>query len=112
MANRNQDVMITLGVMANKDELGMEGSGFVTRCGVNVKDLQPGSRVMIFQPGLLRTRAVCPSSRCVRIPDSLSLEDAASMPVVYGTAYHCLMELARLEKGQVRTRLASHVAGS
>jgi NADPH:quinone reductase-like Zn-dependent oxidoreductase len=35
------------------------------------------------------------------MPSSLSFEDATSMPVVFGTAIYCLMDVGRLEKGQV-----------
>ena len=93
--------MITLGVMANKDELGVEASGIVRRCGLGVKQFQPGDRVMIMHLGLFRTRVVLPTIQCNRLPQSLSLEDAASMPVVYSTVLYCLMDIGRLEKGQV-----------
>lgn len=99
--------MIALGVMAHKDEFGMEASGVVRRCGRNVKDLQPGDRLMVCKPGLFRTRTVVSRDRCNRSPDSLSFEDAASMPVVYSTAYYCLIEIGRLEKGQVRGNMTS-----
>ncbi|KAJ5279937.1 hypothetical protein N7478_005309 [Penicillium angulare] len=95
-----RDVMIGLGVMSNKEDLGMEASGVVGRCGSKVENLQPGDRVMVCRPGLFRTKAVVPDGSCTIIPESLSLEEAASMPVVYATAYHCLIDVGRLEKGQ------------
>ena len=101
--------MIALGVMSHEDELGMEASGVVRRCGHNVKDLHPGDKLMVCKPGLFRTRAVVPRERCSKSPSFLSLEDAASMPVVYSTAYYCLIEMGRLEKGQVRENLTMNV---
>ncbi|KAJ5107592.1 hypothetical protein N7456_004267 [Penicillium angulare] len=95
-----RDVMISLGVMSNKEDLGMEAGGVVRCCGSRVENFKPGDRVMVFQPGLFRTKAVVPENSCTVIPDSLSLEDAASIPVVYATAYHCLIDVGRLEKGQ------------
>ena len=96
--------MITLGVMANKEELGLEASGIVRRCGPGVKHFKPGDRVMMMNPGLLRTRVVLPAHRCQLLPPSLSLEDAASMLVVYATVLYCLIDIGKLEKGQVRKR--------
>jgi NADPH:quinone reductase-like Zn-dependent oxidoreductase len=94
--------MVTMGIMANQDELGVEASGIVRRSGPGAKHFKPGDRVMIMRLGLFRTRTILPADRCTHMPLSLSLEDAASMPVVFGTAIHCLMDIGRLEKGQVR----------
>jgi NADPH:quinone reductase-like Zn-dependent oxidoreductase len=95
--------MISMGFMAHKGELGIEASGIVRRCGKNITQLHPGDRVVVTQPGLFRTRAIVPSSRCAALSSSMSLEEGASLAVVFGTALYCLMDIARLEKGQVCT---------
>ncbi|KAJ5415221.1 hypothetical protein N7465_003916 [Penicillium sp. CMV-2018d] len=95
-----RDVMVSLGFMASKDEMGIEASGIVQRCGAGVTKFKKGDRVMILDPGLFRTRVVIPTSRCIHMPPSISLEDAASLPVVYITALYCIMDVGRLEKGQ------------
>ncbi|KAE8131072.1 KR domain-containing protein [Aspergillus pseudotamarii] len=95
-----RDVMVALGIMSNKNELGMEASGIVRKCGPGVKQFQPGDRVVISGPGVFRTHAVVFTSKCALLPPSLSLEDAASILVVYITALYCLMDIGRLEKGQ------------
>lgn len=41
-----------------------------------------------------------PARLCVRVPDGLSLEDAACVPVAYATVEHMLMDNARLETGE------------
>lgn len=94
--------MISLGFMASKDQMGIDGSGIVQRCGTGVTEFKKGDRVMIMHPGLFRTRVVVPTSRCIHMPPSASLEDAASLPVVYVTALYCIMDIGRLEEGQVR----------
>lgn len=94
--------MISMGFMANKDEMGIDASGIVQRCGTGVTEFKKGDRVMIMQPGMFRTRVVVPTSRCIHMPPSISLEDAASLPVVYTTALYCITDIGRLEKGQVR----------
>lgn len=40
---------------------------------------------------------------CVTAPDTMTFEDAASMPVVYSTAIYCLLDAARLAEGMVST---------
>ncbi|GFF99742.1 nonribosomal peptide synthetase 14 [Aspergillus udagawae] len=95
-----RDIMISMGFMAHKGELGIEASGIVRRCGKNITQLHPGDRVVVTQPGLFRTRAIVPSSRCAALSSSMSLEEGASLAVVFGTALYCLMDIARLEKGQ------------
>lgn len=42
---------------------------------------------------------------CEKIPDKMSFTDAASMPLVFGTAIHSLINMGRLSKGQVRLHL-------
>lgn len=93
--------MIALGVMANKDELGIEASGIVQRCGPRVSQFKPGDPVMIMKTGLFRTLTVLHTSQCVLLPSGLSLEDAASMPTVYATVVYCFLDVGRLEAGQV-----------
>ncbi|KAE8381588.1 hypothetical protein BDV26DRAFT_301221 [Aspergillus bertholletiae] len=95
-----RDVMIALGFMADEGEFGCEASGIIRRVGSNVNHLAAGDRVCLAQSGLFRTRKVVPESNCVRIPETLTLEDAATMGVVYGTAYYSLIELGGLQKGQ------------
>lgn len=46
---------------------------------------------------------------CAKIPDSLSFDEAATIPVVYATAIACLTDLARLSKDQVRHMLIAKV---
>lgn len=47
---------------------------------------------------------------CAKIPDSLSFEEAATIPVVYTTAIASLMDLARLSKDQVCHMLVAQVS--
>ncbi|RAL12372.1 uncharacterized protein BO97DRAFT_451580 [Aspergillus homomorphus CBS 101889] len=95
-----RDLMVALGHMGKKEELGVEATGIIRRSGSNVGHLRPGDRVMILGLGSFCTRKVLPARRCARIPLSLSFEDATSMPVVFGTAIYCLRDIGRLEKGQ------------
>jgi len=100
-----QDVLISMGIVdaqrSDSSGLGCECAGFIRKVGSEVKRLAPGDRVVVQATGTLETRVKANSKLCVKIPNDLSFEDAATMPVVYGTVVHSVMDLGHLEKGQV-----------
>ncbi|KAF7556654.1 hypothetical protein G7Z17_g1229 [Cylindrodendrum hubeiense] len=101
-----RDVLCAMGIVdmpASKlglETLGIEAGGVVKRVGPDVKDLKEGDRVFLITGGCFSTGLVVPAQLCVKIPDSLSFEDAATMPCVFATVIYALLEVARLEKGQ------------
>lgn len=97
-----RDVMVAMGELSN-NILGYEGAGIVTHVGAEVKDVKVGDRAIFVWNGAnncLQTRTRVPQDLLVKIPDSMSLEEAASIPVVFVTAYFCLYEVARLKAGE------------
>lgn len=84
-----------------KAGFGLEVAGIVRRITSSVTNVAVGDRVLAFAEVGLTSRVVAPWQMCSKIPDSLSLEDAATMPVVYGTVIYSLIDVGRLEKGQV-----------
>lgn len=82
------------------DYIGLEAAGIVTRVGKSTKRLQVDDRVCCLGSGAHKTTLRAPEAFCQAVPDSLSFEEAASLPVVYCTAYHALVDLARAEPGQ------------
>lgn len=93
-------------VEASKDVLatgdfGFEGAGVITEIGPNVEHLAIGDRVAFSSTGCFSTSQTMPEINCTKIPESLTFEEAATIPVVYGTALYGLLDLARLEKDQV-----------
>lgn len=97
-----RDVMVAMGELVN-NILGYEGAGVVTHVGAEVTDVKVGDRVIFVWNGTnncLQTRTRVPQDLLVKIPDSMSLEEAASIPVVFVTAYFCLYEVARLRAGE------------
>ncbi|KAI2627830.1 hypothetical protein GGR54DRAFT_636951 [Hypoxylon sp. NC1633] len=99
-----KDVLISMGIVdgqAVDDEgLGCECAGVVEVVGPNVTDFSPGDRVMVLHIGAFATSVVADAEACVKIPAQLNFVDAASMPTVYGTVIHSLLDKAQLEKGQ------------
>lgn len=96
-----RDIMSAMGEV-NGDVLGAEGAGIITRVGANVKKVVPGDRVMIMadQTGTFQTYARS-DQRCVsKLPDDMSFEIAASIPVIYATVLYCLNDIGRLVAGE------------
>lgn len=85
----------------DKRVLGLEGAGIVRQIGPHVQNLHVGDRVMYFGTGCFSTRFTSSEQLCYQIPENLSFEDAATMPCVYGTAIHSLVNVGNLERGQV-----------
>ena len=83
------------------NSLGCECAGIIRKIGSNVEHLKVGDRVMVVDGHCFATNMITFSRMCTKIPDSLSFEDAATMPCVYSTVIRLLMEIGRLEANQV-----------
>ncbi|VUC30496.1 unnamed protein product [Clonostachys rosea] len=93
-----KDVLIAMGVVDGV--LGHECAGIITAVGSGVSGLQVGDRVAAVAQEGFTTTALIQSEHVVQIPAELSFEDAATMPIVYTTVIHSLLNLAHLEAGQ------------
>jgi acyl transferase domain-containing protein/acyl carrier protein len=87
--------------------LGLEFAGTVAAIGPDVHDLAIGDRVMGFGRGLLRRFAAIPARGVVSIPDSLSFEEATTIPTGFMTSVYALEWVARLQPGE---RVLIHLA--
>ena len=77
---------------------GYEVSGTIHSMGKGVKNLQVGQRVVAaMQNGGQASHVVAQIARVIPLPDEMSLEKAASMPVTYMTAHHMLHYLGNLK---------------
>jgi NADPH:quinone reductase-like Zn-dependent oxidoreductase len=94
-----KDVVIAMGQVPSP-YLGVECSGTVYRTAPDVSALKAGDRVCAMSLGAYGTFARCPATSATIVPAAMSLKMAASIPVVYSTAYYGLTELARLEDGE------------
>ncbi|MFD0296795.1 SDR family NAD(P)-dependent oxidoreductase [Streptomyces sp. NPDC127118] len=95
-----RDVVFTLGLLPGDGSLGIEGSGVITEVGSAVTGLKAGDRVMGMLPDAFGPLTVVSQRLVVRIPDHWSFAEAAAIPIVYGTAYYALVELARIRPGE------------
>lgn len=94
-----KDVMMAMGQIP-VDELGCESSGTITAVGSAVEGLQVGDRVVCMGAGSFCTQLRLDARLVHRIPDSLSLETAAALPITYVTAFHSVHNVARLGPGE------------
>ncbi|KAH8166023.1 hypothetical protein CIB48_g2204 [Xylaria polymorpha] len=99
-----KDTLIAMGIVNGPKEagdgFGVECSGVVRAIGPDVTDFTVGQRVMAITQDAYATTTKTTSSLCIKMPDDLSFEEGASMPCVYPTVIHGLVNLARLDKGQ------------
>lgn len=95
-----RDVLISLGQL-DANTMGLECSGIVTKVGPRCQQFQPGDRVAAFYPRSYATHIRIPESTLVvKIPETVSFAEAASIPSTFITAYVALQELARLQPGE------------
>ena len=97
-----RDVLNALGMYPGEaGALGSEAAGVVVEIGPEVSGLRPGDRVMGIVPGGIGPLAVTLDERLLaRVPDGWSDETAASVPLVFLTAYYALTDLADLRAGE------------
>lgn len=95
-----RDIMVSMGQLTD-DFLGCECSGVITQVGTNVKHLQVGDRVATWTLGAYCSYLRNPGALVQPIPLNMEYHVAASIPIVYCTAYYGLLEIARLHRGEI-----------
>ena len=80
---------------------GGEAAGVIIEVGAGVRHLHVGQRVSVFtRTGAFAERLRAPALATTPIPESLSFEVAATLPLAFGTAMHALIDRAQLAKGE------------
>ncbi|MEC3981058.1 SDR family NAD(P)-dependent oxidoreductase [Amycolatopsis sp. H20-H5] len=96
-----RDVLNALGMYPGEaGPLGAEAAGVVVETGPEVRVLRQGDRVMGMIDGAFGPAAVVDERLLARVPAHWSDADAASVPLVFLTAYYALTDLAGLRPGQ------------
>jgi NADPH:quinone reductase-like Zn-dependent oxidoreductase len=108
--------------------LGSDGAGTVESAGPGVTNVKPGDRVLLapgvgcgtcadclsgrdnvcprytlfgyFRDGTYAERIAVPAANAIPIPGTLSFEEAASIPLVFLTAWHMLVSRAAVRAGE------------
>ena len=89
-------------LMTNPHVVGYQAAGEVIEVGAEVTTLKVGDRVCTTGAfgSHAELRAV-PAMTAWKVPDNLSLKEAAVIPVTFGTADDCLFEFGRMKAGEV-----------
>jgi len=80
--------------------LGGECAGVVVRTGSNVQRFSSGDRVFAMATGSFSRYVTVDPAMVGRLPDSLTLQEGATLPVAYLTAYQALVHLVAIKPGQ------------
>ncbi|MFM0740217.1 zinc-binding dehydrogenase [Paraburkholderia xenovorans] len=93
--------------------IGLDVAGEIESVGADVTDWQPGDRVVVdpidrINGGLvgetthggLAERCRVPVHQLVRIPDNVSYDEAAALPVAYGTALRMMSSVGQIQPGE------------
>jgi NADPH:quinone reductase-like Zn-dependent oxidoreductase/1-acyl-sn-glycerol-3-phosphate acyltransferase/acyl carrier protein/NADP-dependent 3-hydroxy acid dehydrogenase YdfG len=110
-----RDIMLAMGGIPGLEaelsfghqHLGSDCAGVVTAVGDTVSTFRPGDIVMGMAPGALASTSTTSSALVANKPKRLSLQEAASIPTVFLTAWYSLVHLARLGRNE---RVLIHAA--
>lgn len=81
--------------------VGYEGSGEIDAVGSGVDGSRVGERVLYLSRFGGHSDTVCvPAEQAIAMPEAMSFEAGAALPVNYLTAYHMLFEVARIRPGE------------
>jgi NADPH:quinone reductase-like Zn-dependent oxidoreductase len=107
------DVMARMGLYPDAPKtpcvVGYEVAGTILELGDGVQGLSHGQRVFAStQFGGYASQVVVPQTDVIALPDELSFEQGAAIPVNYGTAWAGLIGYGSLQRGE---RVLVHSAG-
>lgn len=96
-----RDVMVAMGQL-NESRMGFECSGIISRVGSDAlsHNFRVGDPVYAFIRGYFATTVRVHHTSVGRIPEGIDFETAASIPLVFITAYHALYDMANLREGE------------
>ena len=94
--------------------MGLDFAGEVVEVGADVKDWKAGDRVLVdpsdrktfggvigeARHGGLAEYCAVPDHHLVRLPDDVSFETAACLPVAYGTAWRMMQTIGKIQSGE------------
>ncbi|KAM9837863.1 synaptic vesicle membrane protein VAT-1 homolog [Aulostomus maculatus] len=80
--------------------MGMEGSGVIEAVAEDVKDRIVGDRVIVMSRGMWQEVVEVPANRTFLMPETMSFEEGAALPINYLTAYMMLFDMANVRPGK------------
>ena len=96
-----RDVMISLGQLEDTSLMSSEHSGVITEVGANLKErFHAGDRICAWGGNAYASSVVVSGLAAHPIPEDMTFETAASIPIVYATVYYAMVHLAKLQRGE------------
>lgn len=94
--------------------VGYEGAGVIDAVGDGVVDRKPGERVIYMSHFGGHADTICvPEAYVLSMPDGMTFEEGAALPVSYLTAYHMLFAIRRIRpKEHVLIHMAAGGVGT
>jgi NADPH:quinone reductase-like Zn-dependent oxidoreductase len=80
--------------------LGDECAGTVIATGHEVEHLKPGDAVVAIAPDCMASSVVADARLVCKRPGSITVDEAAGVPIAFLTAWYSLVECARLQAGE------------
>ncbi|KAF2071723.1 hypothetical protein CYY_006959, partial [Polysphondylium violaceum] len=90
---------------------GLECSGIIEYIGDNVTEFKVGDHVMGFARHSLGSHVQTSKNLIIKKPDNISFIEAASIPVVYCTAYYSLFKVGHLDSANESVLIHSATGG-
>ena len=88
-------------MVTNPNIVGYCAAGIIYQVGEKVTEREPGQRVTtLSMNGSHAEKRVVPAVTSWVLPDKVSFEEGACVPVTFGTAHDCLFEFGHLQKGE------------
>lgn len=99
-----KEVLFALGLISfpanSVIKFGLECTGKIVAIAEGVEGFQIGDEVIAFGSSCLSKFITTSAKSVIPKPINLSIEEAATIPVAFMTAYYALVELGRLSKGE------------
>jgi len=106
------DVMTAKGELDGNSTFLTEGAGIVKEVGQRIEGFNAGDVIYCFDPKGLATTCNIHAQRAVQIPHGMDIRTAVAVPLAYGTALHCLRDVARIQPGEsILIHSAAEVVG-
>ena len=79
---------------------GVDAAGEIHAVGEGITEFKPGERVMFRARGCFAEYVIVDPALAARVPERLSWEEAAAIPVAFITAYEALVQFGGLQAGE------------
>ena len=79
---------------------GLECAGIVDEVGAGVTSVKPGDRVLARSSGSYAEYAVTTEDHVYKAPESVTLTEAATLDVMFATAWQVLVNQAKVQRGE------------